>query len=375
METNKDNLNFDNISFDDMVDQGIESPTVEDSKEEVVEKVNEASTELDKDVKEKEDKVEVKEEIKEEVKEEPLIVEKKEEKEVISEDVEQEEVEETSVVSEVLSQLGYDPEEEYDDTSEGLVKMTKDVASKLAEEQLEEILTKFPVIKDHMEYVIAGGKSTDFMASRDPRKDFATMELSEDDEATQRVLLNNYFKKKGHDDDFIKDIVSDYEETGKLFAKAKLAKDSLTKIQEVERKELMEKQKETAAQRQKQNVEFWNKVNETVTSNQEFAGITIPEKQKNKFFKYLSQPINKSGMTQSMKDHQEASLETRLAIDWLMYNDFKLEDIINTKVKTSKAKSLKERIKSQQVKSKSAVKAKRNKTNFDVDDLDLSFGM
>ena len=370
MKEPKDDLNFDNISFDDMVDQGIETPEVE-VKETPTEEVVETSDELDADVKEKEE--EVVEEVKVEKKEK--VVAKEPEVEKVEEEEVKEEVEDVSVVSEVLTQLGYDGETEYEDTSEGLVQMTKDVASKLAEEQLEEILEKFPTIKDHMEYVIAGGKSEEFMASRDPRRDFAAMDLKEDDEATQRVLLGNYFKKKGHDEEFITDLIRDYEESGKLYAKAKLAKESLTKIQAKEREDLLVKQKEIAQQKEKQNQEFWNKVNETVTSNTEFAGITIPEKQKNKFFKYLSQPIDKNGMTQSMKAHQEASLETRLAIDWLMFNDFKLEDIINTKVKTSKAKSLKERIKSQQVKSKNATKNKRNKTSFDVDDLDLSFGM
>tara|TARA_R110002167_G_C12703248_1_gene653935 strand:- start:7436 stop:8554 length:1119 start_codon:yes stop_codon:yes gene_type:complete len=369
----KDNLKFDNISFDDMVDQGIEAPdaevveTVEPAEEQVVE----ISDELDADVKEKEET---------EVEVEKVIAKKpvKEVKEVVEEEFTEDNeniTEEPSVISEVLTQLGYNGEVEYEDSSDGLVQMTKDVAAKLAEEQLEEILDKFPTIKDHMEYVIAGGKSQDFMSSRDPRQDFAAMDLKEDDEATQRVLLGNYFKKKGHDDEFITDLINDYDESGKMYSKAKLAKESLSKIQEVERRELMENQKQVAQQKNQQNEKFWNDVNETVTSNKEFAGITIPEKQKNKFFKYLSQPINKDGMTQSMKDHQEAPLETRLAIDWLMYNDFKLEEIINTKVKTSKAKSLKERIKSQQVKSKSAVKAQRNKTDFNVDDLDLSFGM
>jgi hypothetical protein len=59
-------------------------------------------------------------------------------------------------------------------------------------------------------------------------------------------------------------------------------------------------------------------------------------------------------------------------MDYLMFNKFNLKEIVDTKVKTTKAKSLKTRLKAQQVTTKNASKPKRRKSDFDIDDLDLS---
>ena len=72
---------------------------------------------------------------------------------------ETEELEDT-VVNEVLSQLGYEfPEEEFEDTSDGLVKLAKAVGSKMAEDQLDGLFQAHPEIQKHLDYVLNGGKS------------------------------------------------------------------------------------------------------------------------------------------------------------------------------------------------------------------------
>ena len=38
-----------------------------------------------------------------------------------------------TVVGEILSSLGYEPDSNYEDTAEGLTALTKDIASKMAE--------------------------------------------------------------------------------------------------------------------------------------------------------------------------------------------------------------------------------------------------
>ena len=65
-------------------------------------------------------------------------------------------------------------------------------------------------------------------------------------------------------------------------------------------------------------------------------------------------------------------METKLAIDYLMYKGFNLEQIINTKAKTKQSKSLRDKISKNEEKVKSAKRAARTNKSFDVDDLDLS---
>ena len=66
-------------------------------------------------------------------------------------------------------------------------------------------------------------------------------------------------------------------------------------------------------------------------------------------------------------------METKLAIDYLMYKGFDLEQVIDTKARTKNAKSLKDRIKKNEEKVKSARKAPKRKSDFDIEDLDLTF--
>ena len=274
---------------------------------------------------------------------------------------------ETTIVGEVLEKLGFKGEYEYEDTPEGLKTLTLDVANKLAEEQLDNILESFPLVQKHLEYVMNGGQSEKFMTSHDPSSDYGKIELTEKDIPTQRIVLANYFKGKGHDDAFIKEMIEDYEDSGKLFAKAELAKTALSKTQIKEREQLLIQQKETNAKNQAEEKEFWKGIHATIQEKNELAGITIPNREKNKFFKYISTPVNKNGQTQSMIDAANNTMEQRLLMDYLLFKKLDLKDIIATKATTANTKSLKERIKKA---NKSTLKNVA-KTNLDLNDLDF----
>ena len=356
-EDNK-NISLDDISFDDMIDGGVELETAKVEPEAVVEEVEntEAEQELDADVEEAK---------KEEPKEEPEdIVEEKEEVESSEDD---------TIVSEIITKLGFETEEEYEDTSEGLLKLTQDMGAKLAEDQLDNLFEKFPLIQKHLEYVLNGGDSQNFMQAYDPQLDYSKMEVSENDIQVQKSVLGEYFKLKGHDKEFIDELLEDYQDSGKLLNKAKAAKDALTKMQTQQRADLTAKQAEQRKQQEKQQKEFWNGVRKTIDDSEEFSGIVVPKREKSKFYDYISSPINKNGQTQRDLDHSDASMDVKLAIDYLMFKGFKLNDIINTKAKTKSAKSLRDKISRNEDKVKSARGATRRKsTSFDIDDLDLS---
>ena len=66
-------------------------------------------------------------------------------------------------------------------------------------------------------------------------------------------------------------------------------------------------------------------------------------------------------------------MEVKLAIDYLLYSGFNLNDIIDTKAKTASARSLRDRIISNQEQVKSAKGAQRRKqATFDPDNLDIT---
>ena len=279
---------------------------------------------------------------------------------------------EGTIVSEVLSKLGYELDEDYEDTADGLAKMTKDVADKMADTRIDEVLENFPLVKKHLEYVLAGGDSNNFMQAYDPRSDYNKISLAEDDSRSQKAILSDYFATKGHDREFIEEMLEDYEDSGKLYGKAEQARQALGKQQAAQQEQIVANQRRSFEEQAQEQTEFWNGVEDTILNAKEFAGLTVPEKEKTKFFKYISTPVNKQGQTQRDLDHSEADMETKLGIDYLMYKGFNLETIINTKAKTKSAQSLRDKISKGSTSVKSANRAAKNKKMVDYDDLDLN---
>ena len=360
-EDNK-NISLDDITFDDMLGEGVslESAEVEPEVKEEVTDTAEAD-ELEADVKELQT-----EEPENEIVEEEKVAEKEEEVEG------EESPESDTVVSEILSKLGYETDEEYEDTADGLLKLTQDMSGKIAEAQLDELFEKFPLVKNHLEYVLSGGESQDFMQAYDPKLDYNKIEIDENDTRSQKAILSDYFTTKGHDKNFIEELLEDYEDTGKLYKKAEAAKKALATSQGEDRQKLITRQKEDRESQVKQQEEFWSGVQDTIKNSNEFAGLTVPQKDKGKFFEYISKPVTQEGRTQRDLDHSEADMEVKLAIDYLMYKGFKLDDIINKKAKTKSARSLRDKISKNEENLKSARKASRSKSTFNIDDLDLS---
>ena len=389
METpsNKEEVNFEDISFDDVV-----------SERDTENLDTLGSIEEDRKVKPVEDEISIDEEVKEEVSneldddvsnkivEDDSITEPTDKDDVDKEEIDEhfdkveEEKEEESetpadktVVKEVLESLGFEGEYDYEDTPQGLKTLTLDVANKLAEEQLDNILETFPLVQKHLEYVMNGGESQEFMRSNDPSGDYGSLELTEKDIPMQRVVLANYFKLKGHDNDMVKELLEDYEDSGKLFAKAELAKNALSKAQTKQRENLLLQQQSDNKTRHEEEQQFWTGIHKTIQDTNEFAGITIPNREKNKFFKYISAPINKQGHTQSIVDKSNATQEQKLLMDYLLFKGLNIKDIISTKAQSKSTRTLKDRIKKAGGKTLSSAK-KRTKTKTSLDLNDLDFG-
>ena len=354
-------IQLDDITFDDVIaGDGVDTIAIDEIEkpvEEVKEEVEKPTDELDNI----EDEVEEK---------------KEEEKEIedsnVDDDVEGSKEISDTVVGEVLEKLGYEGEQEYEDTADGLANMTKDIASQIADDRIDEVLEAFPLVKNHLQYVLSGGQSEDFMQAYDPNLDYNKIELAEDDVRSQKAILSDYFTTKGHDSEFIKEMLEDYSDSGKLHTKAEAAKNALGKVQSQQQEHLVQNQKTSMEENHRQQQEFWNGVSETIQNSSEFSGLQVPEKEKSKFFNWLSTPVSKEGYTQRDVDHTEASMETKLAIDYLMYKGFNLEQIINSKAKTKATKSLRDKISRNEETVKSARRKSRVSKNIDLDSLDLS---
>ena len=343
---NEEKLSISDITFDDFIGDGLETKENE---------TNTASDELEEDIKSKSSKNEdeddditsSEEEDDEEGDDEPSKPSRKNTKEEDDDDEvdnSTDDESESSIAQSIAKALGYDLENNYADTEEGLVEFTKDIAQNIAEDQIQELFGQFPLVQKHLDYVLAGGDSEQFFQAYNPGMDYNQMEIDKNDSRMQKMLISDYFKSKGHDEEFIKDMLEDYEDTGKLYDKAAVAQKQLAAIQSKQREQLVEMQKQQQAEYKQKQQEFWEGVANTIDEGKEFAGIKIPEKEKSKFFDYISAPVNKQGNTKRDMDYSNAPLETKLAIDYLLYKGFNLSDIITTKAKTESANNLRSKL-------------------------------
>lgn len=276
-----------------------------------------------------------------------------------------------SIISSIAKSLGYELEKEYAETEEGLAEFTKDVAQEIAEEQLEGLFKQFPMVQKHLDFVMAGGDPEKFFEAYNPRTSFENMEIEQDDSRTQKYMISEFLRSKGHDDEFIKDMINDYEDSGKLYDRAKVAQRNLANIQKQERDNMVRQQQEAQQRAAEENERFWEGVASTIQEGKEFAGIRIPDREKAKFFDYISEPVNENGQTRRDVDYSKANIEAKLALDYLMYKGFNLKDIIDVKAKTASASSLRERVKQNEERVKSMQTNDRKGKKFDADNLDL----
>ena len=367
MSKPNDKLDFSDITFDDFIGDGLEAADPKEDKAENIEN--------DDDLEDQDDDIEDTNEDKDDADDEPA-PRRSSKKGVFDDSDDEEEVDEDdgegSITDSIAKALGYELEKDYADTEEGLAEFTKDVAKEIAEDQLQALFEQFPTVQKHLDYVLAGGDPDKFFQTYNPSMDYGQIEIDRDDSRTQKGFLTEYLREKGHDDDFIKDMIEDYEDSGKLYDRALNAQKHLAAGQAKEKEEIVARQREAQKQQQQQTEEFWESVATTIEQGKEFAGIKIPDREKAKFFDYISKPVDKQGRTKRDVDYASAEMDAKLALDYLMYKKLQLSDIISTKVKSASAQNLRQKIQSNQERVKNFGKAEKGKIKtFDPDQLDV----
>ena len=276
-------------------------------------------------------------------------------------------------ISDQISEvLGVEMEYEYADTVEGLTNYVRDVSEEVAESQIQDLFEQYPEIGRHLEYVLAGGDPEEFYAANNPSSDYGNIQMSEGDVTLQRAMLGEYLKEMGHGDEFIMETLNDYEDSGKLFNRALAAQEELAVAQEEQREEMYQQQLELQAIEESEQEEFWDGVAGIIEGGNEFGGIVIPDVDKSEFFDYISAPVDEDGNTQRDLDYADADMDIKLAIDYLMYSGFNLNEIIDTKARTQSVQNLRNRIQSNEERVKSAQRNQRRTKKFDPDQLDIN---
>lgn len=316
------------VDFWDEVEVKDDSPSEIEDKEETSNQVSENETTESSE----EDSTELSEESQE------TVSESEEESE------EETEEEDLSVVESIRRSLGYDFDEEFEDSEEGIQKLVNSASDKKAEEALQAYFEQFPDVQELLEYRMLGGDPDKFFETRFPEVDYKEVELKEDNEAQQEQLIRQELQQvRGYSREEADAEIEDYKNGGILENKAKRALQALRTKQQADQRDLLEQQREQQRLQQEEVENYWNTVQQTLDSQTSLKGFNLPTSEKQKFFDYLARPVE-NGMSQAMINAQQADLETRLAIDYLLYKGFNLSDLVDRRAKTQVSKTLKERL-------------------------------
>lgn len=286
------------------------------------------------------------------------------------EDEDDEEVE-VSVVDEILATIGFEGEveKEYDDTVDGLTDFVQDFSKQLANDELKKLPDD---IKHFIQYRQTGGDPKEYFETYYNKTDWNEVELQDSSEQ-QKHIVKEALRKKGYSEDDIKGQIEDFEAADLLHKQAEREIRYLRTKQEEEKENLVKQQEEQRKQQIKQQEEFWNGVSDKIKKENVFNGVPIPKNQKNEFFEYISKPVQ-DGMSQRDIDAANADIDTKIAIDYLLYSGFNLDEIVERRAKTQKARGLKDRLKKsgkRSLKDKSNRDNKTVRTGDDVDTLDI----
>ena len=251
--------------------------------------------------------------------------------------------EEESIINELQAKLGYELDGEFDESIDGLLDFTKATADKIAQEQMQNVFSAFPDVQEYLNYRANGGDPKQYFQTAAPERDFSAMEVSEGDVVTQKQIVGAYLEGQGFDQSEIKETLEDYEDAGILERHAKKALTRLQTAQAQEKKTLIERQQQQAQAQAQENERMWTEINGLVQQGS-LKGLTVPERDKKRFFSWMANPIDQQGNSQRAVDRANLDQETLLALEYIVYKGFDLSKLIANNNTTQQARSLRSKL-------------------------------
>ena len=251
--------------------------------------------------------------------------------------------EEESIINELQAKLGYELDGEFDESIDGLLDFTKATADKIAQEQMQNVFSAFPDVQEYLNYRANGGDPKQYFQTAAPERDFSAMEVSEGDVVTQKQIVGAYLEGQGFDQSEIKETLEDYEDAGILERHAKKALTRLQTAQAQEKKTLIERQQQQAQAQAQENERMWTEINGLVQQGS-LKGLTVPERDKKRFFDWMASPIDQQGNSQRSVDRANLDQETLLALEYIVYKGFDLSKLVANNNTTQKARSLRSKL-------------------------------
>lgn len=256
--------------------------------------------------------------------------------------------EDVPFIQEIQTVLGYEILDEkgtpkkYEDTTQGIADLIKDIAEVQHKKSQQEFLQSNPELVAYYNHLKAGGNRESFFNYRP--KDYTTIDLTTlDVEQKANVIYEDYISK-GLTPARAKALVEMHKTANEIDAVSDESLKSLVKSQK-DKEEADKKAAEEADKRAAEEVsKYWNKVNSTVKAGK-IGNILIPEADKEDFLNYISAPVDSQGNTKHNIDAAKEDVDFHLQLAYWRYKGYDFNKMVKNLVNTEKVITLRERVK------------------------------
>lgn len=258
---------------------------------------------------------------------------------------------EIPLTEEILQKSGYKILDEqgkpksYEDTPEGLLELTNDLAVQKANQEVKKFFSKYPAVVDFAKHLERGGTKEEYFKVQ--AGSWRNIKFDEKDETQLTNAIVTELVSKGVPREQAEFTAKNYKDTDKLKDFGKAAYQRLVKSEE-DADAAKDAQDQKAIQEYNQRQEaHWKNV-QGIVSKGKLNNITIPETDREKFYNYVAIAANEQGQSQVEIDATKLPIEQQLELDYFVFKGGDLGKLIANAIKTDKARSLRDRTKSGQ---------------------------
>lgn len=241
---------------------------------------------------------------------------------------------------------------------QGVALREKAVAERAVDEFLDQLQAKQPKVYKAFEHAMAGGSIEDLFTPGE--KDYSKVAIKEDDEDHAKLVLREYYQKRGitNEGRLQRMIAADEESEEGLVKQAQGALQEMKVSQETEQKEKFEQQKIRKQRQDALDDKMVGDINTTINSLQ-LANFKIPtRKEAEEFSSFVRERLQRdgSGGYLFITPIEPGNLEKQLQTEYFRFKKGDLEKLITTKAITKNTENLKLRIQKEKETPKTTIK-------------------
>lgn len=229
---------------------------------------------------------------------------------------------------------------ELPDTIDGVVKLVEESVKQLNTGTIKNFLENNPELKGFAQHLALGGTADTYSPSNINYKEINVKTL---DESAKLDFLKRAFQLQGNPnpDSIIKLIQKEGEEELNKHVGASL---TFLDAKQKENNQLRDQQVIAQQQQQEQaDRQYWTDVQKVVT-NGNLGAITIPLKERQAFFDYMTKPINNKHESAEILDMSKDTVEFELLVSFLRYKKGDISQLVENLSRTQRVKSLSDRV-------------------------------